>query len=74
MPETYNNVPMTEEEAKLVAERAARWTGPRLIALCAVSLGIALLILWSAAWRKIGPTFEGEVPLIHYLDTTAPNR
>lgn len=74
MPETYNNVPMTEEEAKLVAERDAFWTGPRFIALTAVSLGIALLILWSAAWRKIGPTFEGEVPLIQYLDHTAPER
>ena len=74
MPETYNNVPMTEEEAKLVAERDARWTGPRFIALAAISLSIALLILWSAAWRKIGPTFEGDVPLIHYTDTTEPNR
>jgi hypothetical protein len=74
MAETYNNVPMTEEEAKLVAERDARWTGPRLIALTAGALGIALLILWSAAWRKIGPSFDGEVPLIHYTDTTAPSR
>jgi hypothetical protein len=74
MAQTYNNVPMTEDEAKLVAERDARWTGPRFVALTAASLGIALLILWSAAWRKIGPTYEGEVPLIHYTDTTEPAR
>ena len=74
MSKSYVNVAMTEEEAKIVAERDDKWTGPRFIVLAAVTLAVALLILWSAAWRQIGPSFDGDVPLINYVDHTAPER
>lgn len=58
MAETYNNVPMTEaEEAKLRASDEF-WTGPKLIILCAATLGGALLLLWAMANNIIGPTIH----------------
>lgn len=74
MSKSYVNVAMTEEEAKIVAERDDKWTGPRLIVLSFVTIAVAFVILWSAAWRKIGPSFDGDVPLINYVDHTAPER
>lgn len=69
MPKTYVNVPMTEEQARRVAETDAAWTGPKLIVLCAVTLGIAFSILFSAAWGYIGPDTEQPVHRIHYFET-----
>jgi hypothetical protein len=58
MSKSYVNVPMTEAEAKKFQEQDAFWTGPRLIVLCAITLGGALLLLTSLAWNWIGPTFH----------------
>lgn len=69
MPKTYVNVPMTEEQARRVAATDAAWTGPKLIALCAATLGLALTVLFLAAWGYIGPDTEQPVQRIHYFET-----
>ena len=56
MPDTYINVPVTEAERKRIEREDATWTAPRLITLCAVTLGGALLLLWAMANGYIGPT------------------
>lgn len=58
MPETYNNVEMDESLARKVAASDKSWTGPKLIALCAVTLGGALVFLWMMANNIIGPTIH----------------
>ncbi len=55
MSKSYINVPMTEEEAQRFRDQDAKWNGPKLMVLCAVTLGAALLLLWALAWEKIGP-------------------
>ncbi|MEM9069483.1 MAG: hypothetical protein AAGE52_13300 [Myxococcota bacterium] len=58
MAETYNNVPMSEDEQKRVAAQDAAWTGPKLVVLCAITLGGALALLWAMANNIIGPTIN----------------
>jgi hypothetical protein len=58
MSKSYVNVPMTEAEAKQFQAQDAFWTGPKLIALCAVTLAFALALLTALAWNWIGPTFN----------------
>ena len=62
MSQSYVNIPMTEAEAKAFRETDARWTGPRLVALCAVTLFGALFLLTAAAWGWIGPTRSDRLP------------
>lgn len=49
MPETYINVDVTEEEAARIKREDAFWTGPRLVLLSAVTLGVSLVILYFMA-------------------------
>ncbi|MBX3245687.1 MAG: hypothetical protein KF901_00750 [Myxococcales bacterium] len=49
MAKTYINVPVTDEEKARIEKTDAAWTGPKLIVLTAVTLGVALLVLWLAA-------------------------
>jgi len=58
MSKTYNNVPMSESERKRVEKQDEFWDGPKLIVLCAITLGVALTVLWLAANQYIGPTFH----------------
>lgn len=58
MPETYNNVPMDEPSARKVAASDKSWTGPKLVILCAITLGAALVFLWAMANNHIGPTIH----------------
>ncbi len=58
MAEHYNNVTMSEKSAANVKRDDATWTGPKLIALCAVTLGAALVLLWAMANGYVGPTFN----------------
>ncbi|MBC7174140.1 MAG: hypothetical protein H5U40_16980 [Polyangiaceae bacterium] len=60
---------MTEEQARRVAETDANWTGPKLIVLCAVTLGVAFVVLFSAAWGIIGPKTDQARPMIEYFTT-----
>jgi hypothetical protein len=69
MPKTYVNIPMTEEQARRVAEIDARWTGPKLIVLCAVTLGLVFTMLGLAAWRVIGPKSDEPLPIIQFTST-----
>ena len=69
MAKTYVNIPMTEEQARRVAETDAKWTGPKLMVLCAVTLAIVFTILASAAWRVIGPKSDQPFPLIQFTTT-----
>lgn len=62
MSQSYVNIPMTEAEAKAFRETDARWTGPKLVVLCAVTLGAALFVLTSAAWGWIGPARSDRLP------------
>jgi hypothetical protein len=66
---TYVNVPMTEEQARRVAETDASWTGPKLIVLCAATLGVAFAVLFAAAWGIIGPEPDQARPMIEYFET-----
>jgi hypothetical protein len=60
MSKTYNNVPMSDALAESVAKSDAFWTGPRLIGLCAVTLGLSLGLLWAMAEGIVAPTFNGN--------------
>ena len=55
MSDTYNNVPMSEDEAEAVVAADAAWTGPKLIILSFVVLGAAFALLWAASEGIIGP-------------------
>lgn len=56
MSDTYINVPVSDAERQRIEREEATWTGPKLIALCAVTLGGALLLLWAMSNGYIGPT------------------
>ena len=58
MSKTYNNVEMSKEAADQVAKTDATWTGPRLIILSFVTLGLAFALLYAMANNIIGPTFH----------------
>ncbi len=58
MAKTYNNVPMTQAEEEKFAASDEFWTGPKLIVLCAGTLGSALVLLWAMANNIIGPTIN----------------
>ena len=47
--EPYANVPLTPEERERYRASEAFWTGPRLVALTAVTLGAALFALYTMA-------------------------
>lgn len=47
--EPYINVVVDEATKKRMIEQDQAWNGGKLIALLAVSLGIALVILWAMA-------------------------
>ena len=49
MAETFNNVPMTKEQAERVAKTDGAWTGPKLIGLAFATLAVAFTVLWLAA-------------------------
>lgn len=49
MAKTYINIPVTDEEKARIEKSDAAWTGPKLIFLTAITLGIALAVLWAAA-------------------------
>lgn len=55
MSKSYVNVPMTDAQKAAFEASDAFWTGPKLVVLCAVTLGAALLLLTSLAWQWIGP-------------------
>ncbi len=70
---SYVNIPMTEEQARRVAEVDDSWTGPKLVILCAVTLFLAMFLLWAAAWRVVGPDFGPDAPpLIQWIPGEAP--
>ena len=56
MADTYNNVPMSERLAARTEKEDAFWTGPKLIFLSFVTLGVAFALLWAMAQGIIGPT------------------
>ncbi len=49
MAKTYINIPVTDAERARIERSDAFWTGPKLIGLLVVTLGIALFVLWAAA-------------------------
>jgi len=55
MPDTYNNVPMSDSMADRTAKEDAFWTGPKLILLSFATLAVAFALLWSMAEGIIGP-------------------
>ena len=58
MSKTYNNIAMSKAEQERVEKQDAAWNGPKLILLLVVTLAFALVVLWAAANRHIGPTFH----------------
>ncbi len=56
MADTYINIPVTEAERERIEREEATWTAPKLIVLCAVTLGCAFLLLWAMSNGYIGPT------------------
>jgi hypothetical protein len=56
MPDTYNNVPMSDSMAERTVKEDAFWTGPKLILLSFATLAVAFALLWSMAEGIIGPT------------------
>lgn len=49
----YLNVHTSEGERERIAKEEEFWTGRRLAALCAVSLGISLVVLYLLAeWKS----------------------
>jgi hypothetical protein len=45
----FANVPMSEGEQKAYQQSEEFWTGPRLVALTAGTLGVALVVLYLMA-------------------------
>lgn len=67
MSDTYNNVPMSETAAARVERTDAAWSGPKLIVLCFVVLGLCFALLWSMAeGLQVGPIKFG--PTMHEAD------
>ncbi|HJK90482.1 MAG TPA: hypothetical protein RMH85_11370 [Polyangiaceae bacterium LLY-WYZ-15_(1-7)] len=58
MSKHYNNVPMSKEMADKVERQDESWTGPKLIALLLLTLGVALTLLYMMANNIIGPTIH----------------
>ena len=56
MPETYNNVPMSDSLAESTAKADAAWNAPKLIVLGLLTLGLSFALLWAMAEGIIGPT------------------
>ena len=56
MPETYNNVPMSDSLNEATVKADAAWNGPKLIALSFITLGLSFALLWAMAQGIIGPT------------------
>ncbi len=56
MPDTSNNVPMSDSMAARTVKEDAFWTGPKLVVLSFVTLAVAFALLWSMAEGIIGPT------------------
>ena len=56
MPDTYNNVPMSDSMAERTVKEDAFWTGPKLILLSFATLAVAFTLLWLMAEGIIGPT------------------
>ena len=48
MSDTYNNVPMSDSMAARTEKEDAFWTGPKLIGLSFVTLGLCFALLWRA--------------------------
>ena len=69
MADTYNNVPMSESLAARTEKEDAFWTGPKLIILSFVTLGVAFALLWAMAQGIIGPTQHdtNEGHEVHFL-------
>ena len=55
MSDTYNNVPMSDSMAARTDKEDAFWTGPKLIVLSFVTLGVCFALLWAMAEGIIGP-------------------
>ena len=60
MSKTYNNVPMPAALAESVAKSDEFWTGPKLIVLCFVTLGLSFALLWSMAEGIVAPEFHNN--------------
>ncbi len=58
MADNHHNIPMTKEEADAFDAQDDAWTGPKLIALCTVVLGSALVLLYLLSINAIGPTIH----------------
>lgn len=56
MPETYNNVPMSDSLNEATVKSDAAWNGPKLIVLSFITLGLSFALLWAMAEGIIGPT------------------
>ena len=55
MSDTYNNVPMSDSMAARTEKEDTFWTGPKLIGLSFVTLGVCFALLWAMAQGIIGP-------------------
>jgi hypothetical protein len=60
MSDTYNNVPMSDGMAAKTEKEDGFWSGPKLVVLGFVTLGVAFALLWSMAQGIIGPTFHNS--------------
>ena len=69
MSDTYNNVPMSDEMAARIEKADMFWTGPKLVVLGFVTLGVAFALLWAMADGIIGPTQydSDEGQEVHFL-------
>ena len=69
MPDTYNNVPMSERMAAKTEKEDSFWNGPKLIVLSFLTLGVAFTLLWSMSQGIIGPTQHdsNEGHEVHFL-------
>ena len=69
MSDTYNNVPMSDRAAARIEREDSFWSGPKLILLSFVTLGVAFGLLWSMAEGYIGPTGHdsNEGHEVHFL-------
>ena len=69
MSDTYNNVPMSDRMAAKTEKEDSFWTGPKLIVLSFLTLGVAFTLLWSMSEGIIGPTQHdsNEGHEVHFL-------
>ncbi len=57
-PPTHINVPMSDASRERILREDRFWTAPKLIFLCALTLGLSFALLYAMSTNLIGPTIH----------------